>query len=142
VDSENNRPLVTTLAKRVGNGADAEQIADAIVATWREIDIALTPIIGQRGIATLYKRTLYLASAAHPWLAGTHEGLQSGMDLASLKSAFLQQSSASATAAAGAMLDTFHELLASLVGPSLTERLLRSVWANSLSGPPAQEISP
>jgi len=142
VDSDHNSPLVATLAKRVGNGADSAAIADAIVATWREIDIALTPIIGQRGIATLYKRTLYLASAAHPWLAGTHEGVQSGMDLGSLKAAFLQQSSATASAGAGALLDTFHELLASLVGPSLTERLLRSVWANSLSGPTAQDNSP
>ena len=39
-------------------------------------------------------------------------------------------------------LQTFHELLATLVGPSLTERLLRSVWADSSSGPPAQDTSP
>ena len=42
----------------------------------------------------------------------------------------------------GALLQTFYELLASLVGPSLTERLLRSVWAHSSSGPPAQDTSP
>lgn len=142
MESENNSPLAATLAQRVGNGADAGQIADAIVATWLEIDVALTPIIGQRGIAMLYKRTLYLTSAVHPWLAGMHEGLHSRMDLAALRAAFILQDSATARTAAAALLHNFHELLAGLVGTSLTERLLRSIWANSLSGPPALDNPP
>jgi hypothetical protein len=142
VENEKNSPLAATLAQRVGNDADSAQIADAIVSTWREIEIALTPIIGQRGIATLYKRTLYLTGATYVWLAGIHEGIPGGMDLAPLRAAFARQNKVAATAGASALLHNFHELLASLVGPSLTERLLRSVWANSLSGSPAQDNSP
>jgi hypothetical protein len=127
------------LASRAAHGEDATQIADAIVSTWQLIDIALTPIIAQQGVAALYKRSLYLTVPAHSWLAGTHEGIQSTMDLALLKSVLVRQSSADAAACGGALLQTFYELLTSLVGLSLTERLLRSVWANSLSGTSAQD---
>lgn len=70
-----------------------------------------------------------------------HQGVQTTVDLAALKAILAQQDSETATAG-GALLQTFYELLASLVGPSLTERLLRSVWENPLSGPPAQDTSP
>jgi hypothetical protein len=46
----------------------------------------------------LYKRSLYLIGPAHPWLAGMHEGKQASVDLAALRSAFAQQSSANAAA--------------------------------------------
>ena len=72
-------------------------------------------------------------------MAGTHEGVQTDMDLAALKSVFRQQSSANAAGGGSALFQTFYELLASLIGPSLTERLLRSVWATSSSGPSAQD---
>lgn len=58
-----------------------------------------------------------------------------------MKSEFAQQSSADAASAGSVLLQTFYDLLASLVGLSLTERLLRSVWANSSRGPPAQDTS-
>lgn len=115
-----------------------------MVSTLRAIDVALSPIIGQRGVAMLYKRSLYLVIPAHPWLAGTHEGGHATIDLAALESVFAQQSNHHAAAAGGAFLQTFHELLSSLIGPSLTERLLRPVWApfSSSSGAPAQDPSP
>lgn len=121
----------------------AAQIADAVVATWKKIDAALSPIIGHGSVAVLHMRSLHLIDPAHPWLADMHQGVQTTIDLAALKAILAQQDSETAAATAGgALLQTFYELLASLVGPSLTERLLRSVWENPLSGPPAQDTSP
>ena len=105
--------------------ANAAQIADAMVATWHEIDAALTPIIGSKAVVALYKRSLHLTAKTHPWLAGTHEGAQA-LDLAALKPVVAQQSSAEAALGSRALLQTFNQLLGSLIGPSLTERLLRS----------------
>jgi len=51
-----------------------------------------------------------------------------------------QQSAGTAAAIGGEILQTFYELLSMLVGPSLTERLLRSVWADFLSGPVVKDI--
>jgi hypothetical protein len=53
-----------------------------------------------------------------------------------------QRSSAEAAAGGSTFLNTFHELLASLIGPSLTKRLLRSVWEPPSSGTAAQDTSP
>jgi hypothetical protein len=125
---------IATLADRAGKGADAAQLTDWILATWQEIAAVLSPIIGQGGVAALYRRSLHLAGQAYPWLAVMEEGVQTSINLAALKSALSQQTSADAAAGGGALLQTFHDLLATLVGPSLTEQLLRSVWATSPPG--------
>lgn len=138
VESQESQRIAVALARRAET---AGQIADTMVSTWQAIDAALSPIIGQRGVAMLYKRSLYLTGPPHPWLAGMHEGSLATMDLAALKSVFARQSSTQAATAGGALLHTFRELLSSLIGPSLTERLLRPVWAPFSSGPPAQDTS-
>jgi hypothetical protein len=142
MESQQDRAKAATLAHLVETGADAAQIAAAMVSTWQEIDVALSPVIGKGGVTALYTRSLYLTGSAHPWLTGAQEGVPAAMDLAALKFVLAQQSDIDAAAGSGAVLKTFYELLASLVGPSLTERLLRSVWANSFSGPPAQDTLP
>jgi hypothetical protein len=130
------------LAHRVAGDADAAQIAAAVFSIWEEIDDALTPIIGSLGLVALYRRSLHLAVAQHPWLAGRDEGVLADTDPAVLKSVLAQRRSDEAAAGGNAFLNTFHELLASLIGPSLTARLLRSVWDNPSSGAAAQDTSP
>lgn len=130
------------LAQRVGAGADAAQIADATVATWRDIEAALAPVVGQRGVAGLYRRSLFLATATHPWLAGTHDVVLTEVDTATLRSHLAQQSEAEAAAGATTFFQTFHALLSTLVGPSLTERLLAPVWAASSRAATEQDTAP
>ena len=140
--SQEDRGIAAALAHRIGEDASAAQIAEAIVSTWQGIEAALSPVIGKRGVAALYERSLHLSGLSHPWLAATRESVQTTMDLPALKSALSQQSSANAAAAGGALLQTVYELLASLIGPSLTERLLDPVWARLSSGLPAQDTTP
>jgi len=130
------------LANRIGSDPSSTQIAAAVLAIWEEIDDALTPIVGPLGLIALYRRTVHLAAAQHPWLAGRDEGMLTDTDPAVLKSVLAQRSSAEAAAGGSAFLNTFHELLASLIGPSLTARLLRSVWEPPSSGTAAQDTSP
>lgn len=129
------------LANRVASDADPAQIAAAVATIWNEIDDALTPIIGPLGLVALYRRTVHLTAAQHPWLAGRDEGVLTDTDPAVVKPVLARRSSAEAAAGGSAFLNTFHELLASLIGPSLTTRLLRTAWDNSSSGPPAQDTS-
>ncbi len=126
-------------AVRIEKGANAAEIAEAIVSTWQQVDDALNPIIGQGGVAALYKRSLYLTAKAHPWLAGAHERVGTATDLATLNAVLAQQSSADAIAGGDALLKTFYELLASLIGLRLTEKLLHSVLTNSF---PSDDSSP
>ena len=141
VKSLEDRRWPAPLAHRVTDPADAEQIADAIIAIWLEIDQALHPIMGHRGVAALYNRSLALTAATYPWLAMGHQGVLAAIDPSALRAALVSQAPADAAAGGNALFHSFRELLASLVGPSLTERLLRSVWTPSSSGLPAQDTT-
>lgn len=140
MESQESQRIVVTLVQRASDGVDVLQLADFVVAAWRTIEASLSPIIGQRSVATLYKRSSYLASRDHPWLMDLHEGMQATMDLDVLQAALLEQSSTEVAAGAGTALKMFYEVLTNLIGASLTERLLRSVWADLLPAP-AQENS-
>jgi hypothetical protein len=86
MEGSESRPMSAPLVRRVREEAHAIQIADAVVAVWQEIDAALTPILGTRGLAALCKHSLYLAGLLHPRLAATPEGIQAPLDFAALKS--------------------------------------------------------
>jgi hypothetical protein len=139
LESKAGRQIAASLANRAGAAATAAQIADTTVAAWQVIDGALAPIIGPRGVAALYRRSLHLNRQAYPCLGTALEGLQPVLELESLRTALARQDADEAAAIGGQLLQTFYELLTTLVGASLTERLLRSVWANFLGGPPAQD---
>ncbi len=139
---QNGAPDIRTSAARLlESGADPEQIADTAVATWLGVSAALSPIIGEGGVAALYKRSVYLRRMDYPWLEAAQ-----GVDFASdqyacLRASLSQQTSSNAAAANAVLLQTFHDLLADLIGGSLTERLLRSVLADSSSGDAVQDTS-
>jgi hypothetical protein len=129
MESQESGRISATLTTRVGDDADATQIADAIISTWDAVSDALSPIIGRGGVAALYNRSVHLTGLDFPWLADMNRGTQTTMDLVALKAALTRQTSANAMAGGTAVLQTFYELLSRLVGPSLTDRLLRSTWA-------------
>ncbi|KPN90576.1 hypothetical protein AL066_09620 [Pseudomonas nunensis] len=106
------------------------------------MDAALTPIIGQQGVVALYRRSLHLCTSTHSHLAGTFGSVQAALDLIALKSVLAGQSEVDALFFGEELLTTFYELLTTLIGPSLTARLLRGVWEPSLSDTPSQENSP
>lgn len=116
----------------------AQFVAMAAVARWESIVEVLTPILGHRGVAALYRRTLNLAGSSHPCLIEAHES-DEPVSLKRLRRVLAQQGPDAAAAATDASLQTFHELLNSLIGTSLTQRLLGSVWSPIFSGSPAQD---
>lgn len=110
-----------------------------LASIWQEIDAVLSPIIGGPGVAMLYRRSHHLVGPAFPWLASASGDSQGGMDLEALDAALAAQDVVAAASACGVLLQTFHELLASLIGASLTEQLLLPVWANFSGGSAAQD---
>ena len=121
---------------------EAGQVADAAVQTWRAVDAALSPIIGQRGVAALYKRSLVLARTQHPWLAAVHEDTRPPGDFTPLHAALARQPGLAAAAAQEALLQIYRDVLAQLIGAPLTERLLRSIGPPPLNRQPMQDTSP
>lgn len=128
MENQQSRRIVSALARRVETGADAQHIAEAIVSTWREIDTALSPVLGRQAVALLYQRSICLAASSRPWLANICESGQT-LEPAELRFAFALQNTDTAATGGYELLQAFHETLASLVGLPLTERLLRFVCA-------------
>ena len=139
-DGPEIRQIAASLAHQGNAVATAAQIAQAVGAKCLAIETTLAPIIGLRGVAALHRRSLHLARRSYPWLADKPPGEPAGEDhLASLKTLLSGQPNASAALGGAAYLQAFHDLLSSLVGPSLTERLLRSVWIDFIAAPPTQD---
>lgn len=129
------------LAHRMRDDASAGSASRSVASLCDDISAALTPIVGPRGVAALYRRSLFLTSHEHPVLSGLHEDGETIMDLSRLSATLASLSDTEAATVGAALLQSFHELLGSLVGPSLTERLLRSLWDRPLSDPPASDTT-
>ncbi len=130
------------LAQHLDAGASSAQIAALVGRVCREIDLALVPIVGQRGVAAMFARSLQLSAKSQPWLMLDASGasvVPVAFDPAVLCALIAQQAPPEAAAGACLLLQTFCELLAKLVGRALTERLLRTPWLTFLSGTAAQD---
>jgi len=139
MDNQNIR-LGAESPRLTGEGAAA--VADRMVWAWNDISLVLTPIVGARGVAALHNRSVHLTAKAFPWLVIKRGNIEATIDLDALHTLLNLQSVAAATAGGEAHLRTFHDLLATLIGLSLTERLLLPVWEKYLSASPAQDPSP
>jgi hypothetical protein len=137
--SERGSIFEDILADKVAQGEGADRIAEVLMQAWQRVDAVLTPLIGHRGVAALYQRSMQVTANTIPWLAVCYQGIQQEMQLDLLQEALARQSSADAAIASAELFRTFHNLLASLIGPSLTARLLLSVWTTSSSGASAQD---
>jgi hypothetical protein len=126
---------------RLSDGSsDRVEISEIAVSIWEGVGFVLSPIIGHAGVAALFKRSIYLTRNTHPWLSVVNDGaLPSTGELAALQVVLAQQDRVEAVAANAALLQNFQELLISLIGASLSERLLRPVWETPSSGDAVQE---
>jgi len=91
---------------------------------WKGIEAALDPIVGQKGLAMLYRRALSVAASAHPWLAELHMTEATSIDFTTLRSVLVRQPVAACTACGKDLLKTFEALLNSMIGTGLTNSLL------------------
>ena len=126
---------------RQADGGSAA-VANTMVWTWKDINVVLVPLVGQRGVAALYNRSLYLTAKAFPWLTIVPADIEAPIDLDALEALLNQQGVAAATEGSAALLRTFHKLISTLIGQSLTERLLLPVWEKYSIASPAQEPLP
>lgn len=141
-ESEEGRRVVGFLLHRLEGTDDVELIANAITEMLQEMNTALVPIIGRKGVAALHRRSFFICAGTNSFLAQHLESLVISMDLIQLKSLLASQNQAEAKQFGELLLTTAFELLASLIGPSLSTRLLFDVWNKSSSAPSAQESAP
>ena len=107
-----------------------------------DVEQVLRPVVGARGVAALYKRSLHLAGQAFPWLPDAASSALTALDTTPLSGALAAHPAADAALAGAAVLREFRALLTTLIGASLTERMLRSAWAPYLTSPPIRDNTP
>ena len=141
IESPERHHPVGPLASRVDRDATAAQIAAVTATLCQEITAVLSPIVGARGVAALHNRSHHLCAAGHTWMAGLRDATVPNTGCETLVALLAQCEPGEALIGGEAYLQTFHALVLSLIGPSLTERLLRTVWPPISSGNPAQDMS-
>ena len=138
---ERHRPAAP-LESRVERGTNALQIAAVVVVLCQEINAALSPIVGVCGATALHTRSHHLCAAGHAWTAGLRNATDVKPVCEALVALLAQRNSSAALSGGDAYLQTLHDLLVSLIGPSLAGRLLRTVWPPTSSSAPAQNMPP
>jgi len=114
---------------------------DDAVAAWEAVDASLSPIIGHKGVAALFRRSAHLGAADYPWLAQLQESLPKagGLAFQTMRAVLAQQAAADVATANRLLLQTFRGQLIRLIGEALTERLLLPIWAAVFADEPSQE---
>lgn len=130
MENEVRETITAVLAHRTKRDSDANHIAEIAISLCGEIQGALRPVVGDRGVAALFTRAVYLTSLTHDWFGLAHKSIGTDFELDSWKLVIAGRSRQEVFASASDFFKSFQELLDSLIGASLTERLLRPLWAS------------
>jgi hypothetical protein len=136
LESPGQPRLQETIGRTLAHQAEGAGALGAVLGTWRETSNRLTPVIGTGGVDALFRRALHVAGRAFPWFAPpTGEGLP---PLEHLRACLAQRDEASTLASCTALLVIFYELLETMIGASLTGRLLDPLWSPPAPAPPEE----
>jgi hypothetical protein len=137
---ERRQMILETLAPRPGEEADSRAIAVRALWSWKQIALHLTPLIGEAGFHSLYARTIRLAISDFGGLTLSAQSESFDTLFQKLGQDLELLAPVEAVRASNILLATFTELLSTLIGESLTSRILRSAWADESGGANAQEV--
>jgi len=124
-----------TLEERAGGAPDAAAVAEATIDIWHQVADRLAPVIGMQGVDVLLSHSLHLTSATFPWLVNPGDRGSNAAQLATLEARLAGCKPEASAEASCALFVTFTELLTTLIGESLTGRLLSPVWEPQASAP-------
>lgn len=117
-----------------------DTLASVTGALWTRLAAELVSIIGKGGFDSLYSRSIHLAGMDFPWLASCHLSQQADSRFANLQTGLEGRDFAEASEASIALLTTFIDILATLIGESLTNGILRSAWGDDALDSAVKEL--
>ena len=113
---------------QAGLDANSGAVAAAAVQAWIRAASQLTPLVGLEGMRALYARSMDLARRIHPWLPPADIATSHAKSLAELRQSLEGREAAEATEAIATVLTNLIELLATMIGKALTNRLFDAAW--------------
>jgi hypothetical protein len=114
--------------------------ADDAIGLWEKLATEVISIVGGGGFDSLYARSVFLTQSRFPWLAAGSSSPQADHRFASLKTSLAEQAPAQAREANRLLLVTFTDIVASLIGETLTTGILRSAWGNVAADKNGKEL--
>jgi len=129
--------IQSALRAGAAEGADSKTVASATVRALTLLLAELKPLVGELALRALYVRSLHLARSSFERPSAAH--LESPDELlAPLHRDLVTRAPAQARGAAEALLLALANLLVSLIGGPLTDRLLHKAWGNPPAAPSSQ----
>lgn len=107
-----------------------DALVDVTILLWERLAVELISIIGEEGFQSLYARSGHLIIVTYPWLLLDHGSQSSDSRFAGLQMILESRTNNEISAASKALLITFVDILALLIGDLLTASILRSAWIN------------
>ena len=115
--------------------SSAPLVAEAVVRALGHLMDELEPLVGMHGASALFGRSVHLVRRKHAAALTPAKGTRDEQ-LACLRDELARLDIAEARTISAALLTNFADLLTSLIGEPLTNRLLRSAW----NLPPADAV--
>lgn len=125
--NDDKRQKLIAIAIAAGEAA-VDNAGEAGIYPWTQLFTHLGPLIGDSGLAALYRRTARLVMAQYDWLGPSQASSSADELLAALQGQLASVELALARETNAALLTTFTKLLSGLIGEALTSRLLHSAW--------------
>ncbi len=122
--------IQSALGEGAAEGVDSKTVAGAAVQALTLLFVELKPLVGQLALRALYVRSLHLAHSSFERPSTGDPGPSDEL-LAPLHRDLLSRAPAEARGAAEALLLALADLLVSLIGEPLTDRLLHKAWGNT-----------
>ena len=122
------------MTQQVGTSRDSDSVASAAVTVYRQLLDSLSPLLGELGSAALLRRSLRLTETAFPCYTEVRRAESDGL-LQAVGVCLRRQSPDIASEASVALLATYLELLATLIGEQLTRQLLQEAWPELFMSP-------
>lgn len=129
-DEERQQMILKVLSPRTEGQAGSGAIAARTLWSWERVAFQLTPLIGEAGFRSLYARAVHLVIPNCPRLTPARQSQPLEALLQKLKQDLEILDSAEAVRTSNLLLATFTELLSTLIGESLTSRVLHSAWTD------------
>ncbi|MCX7092294.1 MAG: hypothetical protein NTY50_02415 [Methylobacter sp.] len=107
-----------------------EKPTDAAINLWELMATQIISVIGESGFSSIYARSLFLTQSTCPWLPADSTAPEEHR-FAALKKSLDGQPPSQANEANNLLLTTFTDILASLIGETLTNHLLDLAWGGN-----------
>ncbi len=135
VTTEDRKQMISRLlTQEPGGAANAGALAEQVLWLWERIAFHLTPLIGVSGFQTLYARALHLASPECPCFSANQPGQTIDVLFQTLKNDLGALAPEEGERCGNVLLNTFTDLVESMIGEVLMAQILRSAWIGQTHG--------